>query len=113
MSLNILIHKPREGTVEIELFGRVVIGPDIEALSNVFDVLLGKHSQIVINMAQVDRLDARGIGCLVSAYANGRTNGTRVSLSNLKPRILELLVIVKLITVFDGTCCSDVPARAA
>lgn len=112
MKLNIVLRKRREGTVQINLFGPVVIGPGAEALTNVFDVLLGKYDQIVVDMAQVNRLDARGIGCLVWAYAEGGAKGTRVSLRNLPPLVREVLVIVKLIAVFDGPGTDDLPKAA-
>jgi len=101
MKLHISIRKPAEGLVQVRLFGPLVIGSGAAEFMNTLDVLLGKFSQVEVDMAGVNRLDARGIGCLVWAYADGCAKGSRVTLRNLPPLVRELLVIVKLITVFD------------
>jgi anti-anti-sigma factor len=108
MTLTILIRKAnektlqREGVVQLDLCGDLQIGPGAAALSKTFEVLIGKFDHIVVNMANVRRLDARGIGCLVQAYAEGCAKGTRVSLCDLPPLISEILFIVKLLAVFGN-----------
>jgi len=107
MNLMVLMRKPdnavlrRDGVVQIDLFGSLVIGPSAEALTNTLDVVVGKYDHVVINMAKVDRLDARGVGCLVQAYAAGCAKGTRISLCNLSPAIQGVLIVVKLLAVFS------------
>ncbi len=108
MTLTILIRRPNpkqrafqlDSVVQLDLVGALQIGPGADSLSETLDVLIGKFDHILINMAQLRHLDARGIGCLIHAYAAGSRNGTRVSICNIPPLITELLIIVKLLAVF-------------
>jgi anti-anti-sigma factor len=102
MKLTIAVRKCGESVVRLSLYGPLVIGIEAEALSNAFDVLVGKYNEIVVDLANLSRMDARGIGCLVGAYSEGCAKGTRISLCNLPPRVRDLLVIVKLLAVFNS-----------
>ena len=67
------------------------------------------YTRVFVDVGGLRRLDAAGIGTLVRAYAEGRTEGTWIQLRNLTPTVHQLLALTKLLTVF----WSAPPAKAA
>jgi anti-sigma B factor antagonist len=58
--------------------------------------------RIVLDLTSVDYIDSSGLGALVSVYmAAGRAN-CDLELANPKPRVMDLLKITKLASVFEG-----------
>ncbi len=56
---------------------------------------------LLINMAAVTTIDSSGVGELVSSYTTVTNRGGRLKLENLPPKILGILEITQLISVFD------------
>lgn len=59
------------------------------------------HRNVVLNLANVSDLDSSGIGELVCAFTSLRDHGGELKLLNLTGKVLDLLQITKLDTVFD------------
>jgi anti-sigma B factor antagonist len=57
--------------------------------------------KIVLNLAEVSYIDSSGLGELVSAYTAVKNAGGELKLLNLTSKVRDLLVITKLVTVFD------------
>jgi anti-sigma B factor antagonist len=49
----------------------------------------------------VNYIDSAGLGELVSAYTTVKNSGGELKLLNLTKKVKDLLVITKLLTVFD------------
>jgi anti-sigma B factor antagonist len=60
----------------------------------------GVHT-VVANLAQVPTVDCGGLGALVDAYKAMRESGGEMRLAGVTRRIHDLLVITRLLTVFD------------
>lgn len=61
----------------------------------------GKN-KLLLNLGGVKYIDSSGIGELIANYATVTRQGGQLKLLNLTDRIQNLLVITKLLTVFDS-----------
>jgi anti-sigma B factor antagonist len=57
---------------------------------------------LVVNLARVPSVDCGGLGALVDGYNAMREGGGEIRLACLTKRISDLLVITRLLTVFDA-----------
>ena len=97
------IKKRQAGDVTIlDLDGEVRIGDSAGALrSAIRDLVAGGSQKILLNLGGVKYIDSSGIGELIANYTTvGRTGG-QLKLLNLTEKVQDLLVITKLLTVFD------------
>jgi len=97
------IKKRQAGDVTIlDLDGEVRIGDSATALrSSIRDLVAGGSQKILLNLGGVKYIDSSGIGELIANYTTvGRTGG-QLKLLNLTEKVQDLLVITKLLTVFD------------
>src|SRR5256884_8826759 len=99
--LNIRERQAGDVTV-LDMDGRITIGEGSVALRSAIRRLLEEgKKKILLNLAGVGYIDSSGIGELVSSYTTiGREKG-QLKLLSLTQKIKELLVITKLLTVFD------------
>ena len=86
----------------LDLKGKLTFG-DGDALfkERVRGVVHRGCKQLVLNLADVAFIDSVGIGELVGTYSTMTRQGGRLSLLNVPKRIHDLLVITKLVTVFE------------
>lgn len=79
--------------------GHLVHG-ELDDLRNVMAVAFAEYRRIIIDLGDVDKIDAGGLGELVSYRNRAREVGAFLALTKLTKRLRDLLVITKLITVF-------------
>jgi anti-sigma B factor antagonist len=86
----------------LELSGKITIGEGSVQLREAVRKLLddGKK-KILLNLGDVAYVDSSGIGELVSSYTTTNNNGGQLKLLNLTKKIQDLLMITKLLTVFE------------
>jgi len=96
--------KDREvGDVTIlDLSGKITIGEGSVQLREAVRRLLddGKK-KILLNLGEVAYVDSSGIGELVSSYTTTNNQSGQLKLLNLTKKIQDLLMITKLLTVFE------------
>ena len=94
----------QEGDVTIlDLSGEVRIGEGSIALRDAIRGLAGQgRKKILLNLRGVKYMDSSGIGELIANYTTISREGGQLKLLNLTDRIQNLLVITKLLTVFDS-----------
>src|SRR5829696_873961 len=87
----------------LDLSGEVRIGDASIALRDAIRKLVdaGKK-KVLLNLAGVKYMDSSGIGELIANYTTLSRQGGQLKLLNLTDRIQNLLVITKLLTVFDS-----------
>ena len=87
----------------LDLTGEVRLGDSSVALRDSVRKLadVGKK-KVLLNLAGVKYIDSSGIGELIASYASVTRQGGQLKLLNLTDRIQNLLVITKLLTVFDA-----------
>ena len=57
--------------------------------------------QLIVNLEEVPSIDAAGCGALADAYSVITRNGGIIRLAHLNKRLHDLVVITRLVTVFD------------
>ena len=87
----------------LDLRGEVRIGDASVALRDAIRKLVdGGKTKVLLNLAGVKYMDSTGIGELIANYTTLSRKGGQLKLLNLTERIQNLLVITKLLTVFDA-----------
>jgi anti-sigma B factor antagonist len=87
-------------------------GGDVLIKDKVQSLLQQGHKNLVIDLAEVSYVDSAGLGELVQAYATTKNRGGALKLLNVGKRLKDLLVVTKLLTVFD-TYDSEADALAS
>ena len=98
------VNERQAGDVTIlDLSGEVRIGDSSVALRDSIRKLAdGGKNKVLLNLAGVKYIDSSGIGELIANYTTLTRHGGQLKLLNLTDRIQNLLVITKLLTVFDS-----------
>lgn len=87
----------------LDMSGAVRIGEGSIALRDAIRGLADSgRKKILLNLAGVNYVDSSGIGELIANYTTVSRQGGQLKLLNLTDRIQNLLVITKLLTVFDA-----------
>lgn len=88
--------------VVLDLVGKITIGEGSVQLRDAVGRLLDAGRQrIILNLAGVTYVDSSGIGELVSRYTTTKNQGGQLKLLRLPKKIKDLLMITKLLTVFE------------
>jgi anti-sigma B factor antagonist len=97
------IKERQAGDVTImDLDGEVRIGDSATALRSAIRNLVARGShKLLLNLAGVRYIDSSGIGELIANYTTVGRSGGQLKLLNLTEKVQDLLVITKLLTVFD------------
>lgn len=97
------INERRNGSVVIlDLKGNIRLGKDNTDIHQALRNLVEKgEKNVLINLAEVSRIDSSGLGELVAGYATLQKNGGDLKLLNLTLKVNELMMITKLLTVFE------------
>jgi anti-sigma B factor antagonist len=87
----------------LDVKGRLVLGDgDVLLRDKVHSLVSQGRKQIVLNLADMPYVDSGGLGEIVRTHTTvNRANGG-LKLLNVTKRIHDLLVITKLVTVFDA-----------
>jgi anti-sigma B factor antagonist len=97
-------------TTIVDLQGKLIAGVGAERLRDKLQSLLQQgRRQFVVNLGEVPYMDSTGLGELVHAYATVARQGGALKLLNATTRLRDLLVITKLVSVFE---CFDHEAEA-
>ena len=77
-------------------------GGDVLLKDKIQSLLQQGHRKIVLDMGNVSYVDSAGLGQLVQVYATTSHLGGSLKLLNLTKRLKDLLVLTKLLTVFEA-----------
>ena len=80
-----------------------------QVADKVRSVLQEGHDRLVLDLGRVRYVDSAGLGELVQAFSAVRNRGGAMKLLNVTKRLNDLLVVTKLLTVFD---CFDQESEA-
>lgn len=98
-----LKEKEMNGVVILELSGKVMGGPDANLLSEKLHELVNKEkTKVVADLSKVSWMNSSGLGILIGGLTTMRNSGGDLKLVNVTDRIKSLLIITKLITIFDA-----------
>jgi anti-sigma B factor antagonist len=94
--------REEDGISILQLKGRLTFGPeDILLDDEIRETLAAGTVRVVIDLANVDKIDSAGLGTLLYARGELRRAGGGLALANLQPAQMRVLLVAKLETVFD------------
>jgi anti-sigma B factor antagonist len=85
----------------VECSGRIVLGDESANFRDLVKDLLTKCKQIVLDLGGVTYIDSIGLGVLVGLLISAQKAGGDIKLANLKPRLIDVLGVTKLMTLFE------------
>lgn len=87
----------------LDLWGQITIGESSETLrATIKDLVEDGHTRVLLHLGGVHQVDSSGLGTLVAIYAGLQKSGGDLKLVQLSDRIEDLMVMTKLLTVFDA-----------
>ena len=98
------VNERQAGDVTIlDMNGSVRMGEGAVSLRHSIRGLVDQgKKKILLNLHGVKNIDSSGIGELIANYTTVSRDGGQLKLLNLTEKIQNLLVITKLLTVFDS-----------
>ena len=97
------IEKRQVGDVTIlDMSGKMRIGESGAVFCNAIRGLVEEgRKKILLNLQAVTHIDSTGLGELIASYNTLDKKGGRVKLLHLTQRVRELMILTKLLTIFD------------
>ena len=103
--LNATVQKLGDATI-LHFKGRIVIGDACSILRNA--VLRQSHSRmLVLDLTQVDRIDAGGLGVLLGLREWARSNAIMFKLMNARNKVELVFELTRLDRVFESCSVQD------
>jgi anti-sigma B factor antagonist len=97
-----LTPREKEGIRILDLRGQLKAGDSESTLRSAIDALASYNvANIVLNLAEVTKIDSGGLEALVLCHAQIRKRGGALKLARLHTEHLSLNVLTKLKTVFE------------
>ena len=94
--------KELKGVTVIELNGNVMGGPDATELNEELHKLVSSgKTKVAVDLGDVKFMNSSGLGMLIRALTTMRNAGGDMKLARASEKIESLLIVTKLITVFD------------
>lgn len=91
-----------DSVVILDLQGKIRLGEGNLELHQTLRELVEKgEKNILLNLANVTSIDSSGLGELIAGYATLQKNEGDLKLLNLTERVSEIMMITKLLTVFE------------
>ncbi len=101
------------GAVVITLKGNVMGGPDTQEFQDLLHKYLEENKKnIIVDLGGVKFMNSTGLGMLISGYTSVKNGGGSLKLANATEKINSLLVITKLITIFENFNSVDEAAES-
>ncbi len=92
-----------EGVVILEVSGKVMGGPDSDKFKGVIVGLIDEGvGKLLIDLSKVPWMNSSGVGILISAYTSMKNSGAGVKFLNINERVKSILMVTKLLTVFES-----------
>lgn len=88
-------------TTLVECNGRIVLGDESANFRQLVKDQLTECKQIVLDLGEVTYIDSTGLGVLVGLLISAREAGGNIKLAQLKPRLIDVLGVSKLMTLFE------------
>src|SRR5687768_8958069 len=86
----------------LDLDGKVTLGETNRQLHEALRKLVTDGTnKVILNLKKVKVVDSSGLGEIVAGYSTLKANGGELILINMPSKVLELMTITKLYTVFN------------
>lgn len=98
-----LSDRVQDGIIILQPKGKIMGGPDASLLHNkLHECIENDQKKVIIDLGQVDWMNSTGLGILISSYTSLRNSGGELKLAQVTDKIQSLLIITKLVSVFDS-----------
>ncbi|HLG94228.1 MAG TPA: STAS domain-containing protein [candidate division Zixibacteria bacterium] len=95
--------REQDGVTILAPKGKIMGGPDSTELHEKLRELIKNNTKkVVIDLSEVDWMNSTGLGILISGLTTMRGAGGELKLARVTDKIQSLLVITKLVTVFES-----------
>lgn len=102
MSKLVISKRRIDGVMILDLEGGIRLGEENSYLHNTIRSLVtAGEKKVLLNLGQVSKIDSSGMGELIAAWTTLQKNGGEVRLLNLTQSVEELMLMTKLLTVFE------------
>ena len=99
--LNINLRRVGEITI-LDLDGKVTLGETNRQLHTALrELVMNGTNRIILNLEKVRTIDSSGLGEIVAGFTTLKTNGGSLVLVNMPTKVMDVMTITKLYTVFD------------
>lgn len=98
LELQIVTHA---SVAAVRCSGRLIYGQEASEFVRTLRQLLNTTKQIVLQLADVTRIDSGGVGALAEAFMAAHNREAEIKLATLSPRVEEVLRITALELLFD------------
>lgn len=86
----------------LDLWGQITLGDACETLrATIKQLIEAGHTRVLLHLGGVHQVDSSGLGSLVAVYTGLQKCGGDLKLVRLNERLENLMVMTKLVTVFD------------
>ena len=89
----------KDNVAVVVCHGRLVAGSE-DGFYETVRALMPANKRIVLNLADLQHTDSRGLGTLVRLYVAGKSAGSSVELTHLSKQIQHLLGVTDLFKIF-------------
>ncbi len=94
--------------IVLELKGNVMGGADSQEFNTLIHKLLDEGKKnLIVDLSDVKFMNSSGLGMLISGFTTMKNGGGVLKLANATDKINSLLVITKLITIFENFSSVD------
>ena len=101
------------GAAVVELKGNVMGGPEAQEFSDTLHSLLDEGKKnVVVDLSDVKFMNSSGLGMLISGFTTMKNGEGFFKLANATEKIESLLVITKLITIFENFDSVDAAVKS-
>lgn len=91
-----------DGVVVLDLLGNIRLGEGGIKLRKTLKLHLDQEDKnVILNLEGVTYVDSSGLGELVAGHSSFKKHGGELKMVNLTSRVRELMVITKLLSVFN------------
>ncbi|MBD3383740.1 anti-sigma factor antagonist [candidate division KSB1 bacterium] len=92
----------KDDVAVLELKGKLMGGPETMAIHEKIKELIGRgHNKVVINLSKVAWMNSTGLGALMSSLTSLKNADGDLKLVGVTEKVKSLLMVTKLITIFD------------
>jgi anti-sigma B factor antagonist len=101
------------GVTIVDISGRMVASENPGRLKDkVTSLIFQGEKRIILNLGNVSHVDSSGLGEMVACHGSAVRGGGEVKLANAARKIKDLLVMTKLLTVFDAHDSEEAAIKA-
>jgi len=90
-----------QGIVFIRCRGRLTFGKEAQLLKKCVEGVLSQFSICLLNLTDIDQIDARGLGTLIGCFEKARSLGCLLLIGGASEKVRDLLQITRLDKILE------------